>query len=222
MILSRILHTIIGLSGLSIVIIIHELGHLIAAKLVDVPAPLFSIGFGPALIAITLGTTIYQLALLPIGGYVAIPQAALDTQSYWIKVFILMAGVGANFLFAFVLFFIFRLRHINVQEMITQAFTQFQNKLLGPIGIIALISHSAFLGFDYFLLILGALSFSIGFFNLLPIPFFDGGQLAWYTIETLIGPIPQTAHTIVTYIFIGLFILFLLYISFKDIRMFRG
>lgn len=221
MILSRILHVIIGLAGLSVVIIVHELGHLIAAKLVDVPAPLFSIGFGPALIGITIGTTIYQLALLPIGGYVAIPQDILDVQPYWIKAFILLAGVGANFLFAFLLFFIFRLRRINVQEMIAEAFVKFQNKLLGPIGIIALISHSAFLGFDYLLLVLGALSFSIGFFNLLPIPFFDGGQLAWYTLEAIVGPLPESAFNITTYIFIGLFILFLLYISFKDIRMFR-
>lgn len=221
MVIPRIVQIIIGLAGLSIVIIIHELGHLIAAKIADVPAPLFSIGFGMPLLAITLGATTYQLALLPLGGYVAIPQEILDIQPYWIKAFILLAGVAANFSFAFCIFFIFRLRHIDVQAMVANAFAQFQNKLLGPIGIIALISHSAMLGFDYFLLVLGSLSFSVGFFNLLPIPFFDGGQLAWYTLEAIIGPLPDAAFNIATYVFFGLFLLFLLYVSFKDVRLLR-
>lgn len=221
MTMPRILQILIGLIGLSIVIVIHEFGHLIAAKLVDVPVPLFSIGFGLPLIAITIGSTTYQLALLPFGGYVSIAQQMLDIQPYWIKAFILLAGIAANFMFAFLIFFIFRLRHIDVQAMIADAFIKFHNKVLGPIGIIALISHSVTLGFNYFLLILGSLSFSIGFFNLLPIPFFDGGQLAWYTLQAIVGPLPDSAFTTLTYFFIGLLALFFLYISFKDIRALR-
>ncbi len=221
MTLPRILQLLIGLMGLTLVVIIHELGHLLAAKLVEVPAPLFSIGFGPALIALPFGATIYQIALLPFGGYVAIDQASLDLQPYFIKAFILLAGVTANFLFAFFIFFLFRLRHRDVQTMLTEAFAQVHRKIVGPLGIMGVISRSVMLGFDYFLLVLGSLSFSIGFFNLLPIPFFDGGQLAWYTIEAISGPLPEEVTDMATSIFIGLFILFILYVSLKDVRSMR-
>lgn len=217
----RVPQIILGLAGLSIVIVVHELGHLIAAKLCGVAAPLFSIGFGPKLFAFKIGTTVYQLALLPLGGYVAIPSSTLDTQPYLIKLFILLAGIASNFLFAFIILFIFRMRKINVQEMIIEATERFKNKMMGPIGIVALISYSATLGAGYFFLVLAALSISIGFFNLLPIPFFDGGQLAWYTLEEITGPLPDAAFNTLSYIFIGFFLLFLLYVSLKDIRSLR-
>jgi regulator of sigma E protease len=53
-----------------LVIFVHELGHFIAAKLVGVYAPRFSIGFGPSLIRKRYGETEYILAALPLGGYV--------------------------------------------------------------------------------------------------------------------------------------------------------
>jgi regulator of sigma E protease len=53
-----------------LVIFVHELGHFIAAKLVGVYAPRFSIGFGPALFRRRRGETEYVLAALPLGGYV--------------------------------------------------------------------------------------------------------------------------------------------------------
>ena len=53
-----------------LVIFVHELGHFIAAKLVGVYAPRFSIGFGPALLRKRHGETEYVLAALPLGGYV--------------------------------------------------------------------------------------------------------------------------------------------------------
>ena len=53
-----------------LVIFVHELGHFLAAKLVGVYAPRFSIGFGPALFRRRRGETEYVLALLPLGGYV--------------------------------------------------------------------------------------------------------------------------------------------------------
>jgi regulator of sigma E protease len=53
-----------------LVIFVHELGHFVAAKLVGVYAPRFSIGFGPALFRRRRGETEYVLAALPLGGYV--------------------------------------------------------------------------------------------------------------------------------------------------------
>ena len=53
-----------------LVVFVHELGHFLAAKLVGVYAPRFSIGFGPALLKKRVGETEYILAALPLGGYV--------------------------------------------------------------------------------------------------------------------------------------------------------
>jgi regulator of sigma E protease len=53
-----------------LVVFVHELGHFIAAKMMGVYAPRFSIGFGPALLKKRFGETEYVLAALPLGGYV--------------------------------------------------------------------------------------------------------------------------------------------------------
>ncbi|MDQ3673200.1 MAG: site-2 protease family protein, partial [Gemmatimonadota bacterium] len=53
-----------------LVIFVHELGHFIAAKLMGVYAPRFSIGFGPSLLKKRYGETEYVLAAFPLGGYV--------------------------------------------------------------------------------------------------------------------------------------------------------
>ena len=53
-----------------LVVLVHELGHFIAAKSLGVYAPRFSIGFGPALWRRRLGETEYVLAALPLGGFV--------------------------------------------------------------------------------------------------------------------------------------------------------
>ncbi len=53
-----------------IVIFVHEFGHFVAAKLMGVYAPRFSIGFGPALFRVRRGETEYVLAALPLGGFV--------------------------------------------------------------------------------------------------------------------------------------------------------
>src|SRR5688500_17977372 len=53
-----------------LVIFVHDLGHFIAAKVVGVYAPRFSIGFGPSLLKKRYGETEYILAAFPPGGYV--------------------------------------------------------------------------------------------------------------------------------------------------------
>lgn len=53
-----------------LVVLVHELGHFMAAKWLGVYAPRFSIGFGPALWRRRIGETEYILAALPLGGFV--------------------------------------------------------------------------------------------------------------------------------------------------------
>jgi len=105
-------------------IFIHELGHLLAAKLVDVKVGRFSIGFGPPLLRRRIGETEYCLAPIPLGGYVAllgqnpyeeIPEQdrdrALSNKPLWARYFVLAAGPVANLIVPILLYFFFFLSH---------------------------------------------------------------------------------------------------------------
>ena len=60
---------IIGLILLIFIIIFHELGHFIAAKICGVKVESFSVGFGPVLLHKKFHDTDYRLSLIPLGGY---------------------------------------------------------------------------------------------------------------------------------------------------------
>ena len=105
-------------------IFIHELGHLLAAKLVDVKVGRFSIGFGPPLLRRRIGETEYCLAPIPLGGYVSllgqnpyeeIPEGdrdrALSNKPLWARYLVLAAGPLANLLVPVLLYFFFFLTH---------------------------------------------------------------------------------------------------------------
>lgn len=55
---------------LGVLIIFHEFGHFLFAKRAGIRVEEFSIGFGPKLIRIKRGETLYKLCLIPLGGYV--------------------------------------------------------------------------------------------------------------------------------------------------------
>ena len=110
-------------------IFIHELGHLVAAKLVDVKVTRFSIGFGPALLRFRMGETEYVLAPIPLGGYVSllgqsgadedVPIAdsdrMLSAKPLWARYLVLGAGPLANLLLPIIVyFFYFVINHTMV------------------------------------------------------------------------------------------------------------
>lgn len=98
-------------------IFVHELGHFLAARRLGLQVPRFSIGFGPKLFGWTRGGTEYRISLLPLGGYVALPQLAdLSTIEgddevapptkplrFRDKFTVLVAGAVFNVIFAFLL-----------------------------------------------------------------------------------------------------------------------
>lgn len=105
--------------GASIVVCIHEAGHFLAAKFVRVRVQKFSVGIGPTLLKRFDSTgTEYSFNLLPLGALVVIPNEAADdngtrTQDSFRsttpirRLFITVAGSGANFLLAFLLLLAF-------------------------------------------------------------------------------------------------------------------
>lgn len=57
----------------------HELGHFLFAKRAGIMVREFAIGFGPKIIAITKGETLYTIRLLPFGGYVRMAGEDFDS-----------------------------------------------------------------------------------------------------------------------------------------------
>jgi regulator of sigma E protease len=88
---------------------VHEAGHLFAARKAGLAAPLFSIGFGPALLKTQpqKSGTVYQIAALPFGGFVRLkgldePESSPEDPDSWQnisrprKIFVAAAGPLAN------------------------------------------------------------------------------------------------------------------------------
>ncbi|HEV8482525.1 MAG TPA: RIP metalloprotease RseP [Blastocatellia bacterium] len=61
-------------------IVLHEFGHFIVAKLFGIRVDVFSIGFGKRLFGIKKGDTDYRVSLLPLGGYVKMAGENMDEQ----------------------------------------------------------------------------------------------------------------------------------------------
>ena len=100
---------------------IHELGHLMAAKVFKVYCLEYSIGFGPKLLKVKRkkGETYFSLRAIPFGGYVSMygegvelpegetipPERSLEGIKKWKKSIILVAGVTMNAVLALLIFF---------------------------------------------------------------------------------------------------------------------
>ncbi len=105
---------------LGIIVLVHELGHYLAAKLCGMRVEKFSIGFGKAIFSKTIGDTEYKIAWIPLGGYVKIsgmvdesldPEGGIKGEEYefesknaWQKGFVISAGVMMNFLLAILIY----------------------------------------------------------------------------------------------------------------------
>lgn len=99
---------IAGLFAISVIVLLHELAHFLAAKASGVAVEAFSIGFGPVLIHAKLSGTDFRFSLIPLGGYCAMKsegEASLPLCSPVKKFFIAFAGPFANLSTAFMCFF---------------------------------------------------------------------------------------------------------------------
>lgn len=62
-----------------VLVFFHELGHFLLAKKAGIMVREFAIGFGPKILGITKGETLYTVRLLPLGGYVRMAGEDFDT-----------------------------------------------------------------------------------------------------------------------------------------------
>jgi regulator of sigma E protease len=110
---------LVAILGLAVLMIVHEAGHLLAARAFGMRVVRFSIGFGPALWRYQArgSETVYQIALIPFLAYVQIAgmnpfedvdpddKSSYANASLIGRVSAIFAGPLANYLFASVLFF---------------------------------------------------------------------------------------------------------------------
>jgi len=106
--------------GLSILVGVHELGHMLAAKFFGMRVEKFSIGFPPKLFGFKKGETEYSVGAIPLGGFVKISgmvDESMDTESLkatpqpwefrskpaWQRLIVMLSGVIVNVLVAFII-----------------------------------------------------------------------------------------------------------------------
>ncbi len=107
------LYIILGILFFGLLIAVHEWGHFITAKKLDVQVNEFSIGMGPAIWSRQKGETKYSLRALPIGGYCAMEGEDGDdgtsnprsfaAKALWKKLIILTAGSFMNLVAGFLI-----------------------------------------------------------------------------------------------------------------------
>jgi len=108
--------TLIFVLILSLLIIVHEFGHFIAARRAGVRVEKFSLGFGPQLFKKTIGDTEYSLSLIPLGGYVKMAGDSLEeclgkSDEYFSKspgkrFKIIFSGPLLNYILGFLFFWV--------------------------------------------------------------------------------------------------------------------
>ncbi len=110
------LATVLVVLGLLVMIVLHELGHFVAAKRAGMKVSEFFVGFGPRLWSVRKGETTYGIKALPLGGYCRIigmtnvekvdpadEPRAYRNQPTWRRLTVACAGSFVHFLLAFVM-----------------------------------------------------------------------------------------------------------------------
>lgn len=196
-------------------VLVHELGHFLAARALGMKVYEFSIGFpvSPRVIRFFKHKeTEFTLRLLPLGGFVAFSKdgdpdgsSGFLAVQRWKRAIVVSAGPAFNAVFAFIciaaaLAFGKGLPVIEsavqglyfMQKAITGFFMLFSGSgpgffesISGPLGIAMAAGQAAQSGGAGLLAFTGLLSLSLAVFNLLPVPALDGGQLVTIGIEAV-------------------------------------
>lgn len=95
----------------ALLVIVHELGHFLAAKASGVQVNEFSLFMGPAIFKKKIGETLYAIRCIPIGGYCAMEGEDEDSDNprsfqkaaWWKRIIILIAGSAMNFLIGLII-----------------------------------------------------------------------------------------------------------------------
>lgn len=112
---------------LGIIVLVHELGHYIAARLMGVRVEVFSFGFGKRLVGKKIGGTDFRLSLIPLGGFVKmageeeydpenLKPYEFHAKNRGQKIFILLMGPVMNLFLAFLIFTIINISGVKIEK----------------------------------------------------------------------------------------------------------
>ncbi len=118
--MANIFDTIIyGLIALSFLVLVHEYGHFLVARIANVKVITFSLGFGKKLLSFKKGETEYAISAVPLGGYVKLlgesekdeikeeeKHRSFSNKPPTTRMLIAFSGPFFNMILAFVLFFL--------------------------------------------------------------------------------------------------------------------
>ena len=135
---STVYPIIIAILFFEFIVIIHEGGHFVAAKLMKIKVNEFAIGMGPKILSFKGKETRYSLRLFPIGGFCAMEgedeasdsEGSFSSKRVGARAFVVVAGAIMNLLLGFVIYVatttkdIARLAGVNECTL----FRKFQNK----------------------------------------------------------------------------------------------
>ncbi len=116
---------------LGTMVVVHEFGHFIVAKLFGIRVEVFSVGFGKRLWGFKRGDTDYRLSLVPLGGYVKMAGENLDEQvtgapdefmskPKWQRFCVAIAGPAMNILLALAIPAVTAMIHYSIDAYTTQ------------------------------------------------------------------------------------------------------
>ncbi|SFP60608.1 RIP metalloprotease RseP [Caldicoprobacter faecalis] len=118
---------VVALIFFGILIMVHELGHFLAGRLVGIHAEEFSIGMGPKLFGFSRKGTQFSVRALPIGGYVKFlgedeksdDPRAFNNASLWKRMAVIVSGPAMNILLAVVLLTVFYMSY-GIYEVVPE------------------------------------------------------------------------------------------------------
>ena len=203
--------------GFGLLIVLHELAHLLAARALGVRVEEFTLGYGPSLFRARFGGTLFSLRLLiPLGGFVKLAGmddragfGAFGAQSPWRRAAIVLAGPAVNLLAAFLLLFALFAGDLPLRGAFETALQDIARlaMLLYELAVGLLMGGGLLESLPELLddamgvpdgsagrqlRLLALMSLYLGLFNLLPIMPLDGGRLLILAAGLLSGrPLPQ-------------------------------
>ena len=104
------MNIVVAILIFGLLVLVHELGHFLAARKNGILVEEFAIGMGPKLVGIKRGDTLYSIRLLPFGGYckmlgedeaVEDDPRAFSNKSVGARIVVVVAGAAFNILLAF-------------------------------------------------------------------------------------------------------------------------
>jgi regulator of sigma E protease len=224
--------------AVSVLILVHELGHLWVAGRAGIPVARFSVGFGPRLFGVRRGGTDYCVSAVPIGGYV-LPDLP-DEEAYQRipigrRIAFALGGPAANVLLAVVVFSALNavagrwtLAGIFAEPWVRtlagfhailaglgQLFTG-RAELTGVLGIAVEGGRLAGARPQAAVGLLGLLSINLAVINLLPLPPLDGGKILIAGLEAVHRPLARL-HTPVALVGWALLIALTIYATVHDV-----